>query len=142
MAASKGPFADPGSSNKEYPPPSESDFSDSGTEVDSDKETATSSFGNAEKEKIAPATLRYPLRTIEAKKTVNVEAHDNRASQKKEIKSSEIRTTNLEDDTDSDVSGDDYSTDTTAVESNTESESRKKRRKCLRENRSIPRHRS
>ncbi|KIR29178.1 hypothetical protein I307_04020 [Cryptococcus deuterogattii 99/473] len=102
MAASKRPFADPGPSNKEYPPPSQSDFSDSETEVDSDKETVASSFGNAEKEKIAPAPLRYPLRTMEAKKT---------------------------DDTDSDVSGDDYSTDTTAIESDTKSESWKNRSK-------------
>lgn len=129
MAASKRPFADPGPSNKESPPLSESDLSDSETEVDSDKETASSSFGNAEKKKIAPATIRYPLRTMEAKEIVNVEEHDNRASQKREINSSEIRTTNLEDDTDSDVSGDDYSTDTTAVESNTESEGWKKRSK-------------
>lgn len=80
MAASKRPFADPGPSNKEYPPPSESDFSDSETEVDSVRETAASSFGNAEKEKFAQAMLRYPLRTMEAKKIVNMEAHDNRAS--------------------------------------------------------------
>ncbi|KAE8539385.1 hypothetical protein D1P53_004485 [Cryptococcus gattii VGV] len=129
MAASKRPFADPGPSNKEYPAPSESDFSDSETEVDSDKETAASSFGNAQKEKIAPAPLRYPLRTMEAKKIVNVEAHDNRTLQKRAIKSSEIRTTNLEDSTDSDVGGDDYSTDTTAVESDTKSESWKNRSK-------------
>lgn len=132
MTASKNPSAGSSrpSSDKERPQRPKSDYSDISTEIDSDKEIAVCNFGNVEKEKPAPNPLQYPLRTTGAKKTVNLEEHDKRTSERREIKpSSGINANRMEDDTDSDVSDDDYSTDITAVESDTKVESWENRSK-------------
>lgn len=90
MTASKNPSAGSSrpSSDKERPQRPKSDYSDISTEIDSDKEIAVCNFGNVEKEKPAPNPLQYPLRTTGAKKTVNLEEHDKRTSERREIKPS------------------------------------------------------
>lgn len=90
MAASKKPSAGPCPPSDTRYSRGESDNSGSSTEIDSDKEIAASNFGNEGKEKAVPDAFQYPLRTSEAKKTVNLEEHDKRTQQRREIKSSGI----------------------------------------------------
>lgn len=71
MAASKKPSAGPCPPSDTRYSRGESDNSGSSTEIDSDKEIAASNFGNEGKEKAVPDAFQYPLRTSEAKKTVN-----------------------------------------------------------------------
>ncbi|AFR97048.1 hypothetical protein C343_05181 [Cryptococcus neoformans C23] len=130
MAASKKPSAGPCPPSDTRYSRGESDNSGSSTEIDSDKEIAASNFGNEGKEKAVPDAFQYPLRTSEAKKTVNLEEHDKRTQQRREIKSSGINTNEMENDMDNNVSDDNYSTDTTAVESDTKNERWKNRNKA------------
>lgn len=142
MAASKKPSAGPCPPSDTRYSRGESDNSGSSTEIDSDKEIAASNFGNAGKEKAVPDAFQYPLRTSEAKKTVNLEEHDKRTQQRREIKSSGINTNEMENDMDSNVSDDNYSTDTTAVESDTKMGDGKTGTKLLSENQAAPRRRN